>query len=86
MALRSILKHGGFKNRGRNCVVIYQRLLYFWWQQMSDDRLQVDTICEKNVHFMAVLAVCEKLTLSKGCSVDVDSTKQRKPSPRPLSA
>ena len=63
---RSILKHGGFKNR--NYVVIYQRLLYFWWQQNGDDRLQVDTICEENAQFTAVLDVCEKL--SQGCSVD----------------
>ena len=63
---RSILKHGGFKNR--NYVVIYQRLLHFWWQQNGDDRLQVDTICEQNVHFTAVLDVCEKL--SQGCSAD----------------
>ena len=65
-SFRSILKHGGFKNR--NYVVIYQRLLYFWWQQNGDDRLQVDTICEENVQFTAVLDVCEKL--SQGCSVD----------------
>ena len=63
---RSILKHGGFKNR--NYVVIYQRLLHFWWQQNGDDRLQVDTICEENEHFTAVLAVCRKL--SKDCSVN----------------
>ena len=65
-SFRSILKHGGFKNR--NYVVIYQRLLHFWWQQNGDDYLQVDTICEENVQFTAVLDVCEKL--SKGGSVD----------------
>ena len=53
-SFRSILKHGGFKNR--NYVVFYHRLLHFWWRQKSDDRLQVDTICEQNEHFMAVLA------------------------------
>ena len=63
---RSILKHRGFKNR--NHVVIYQRLLHFWWRQNGDDRLQVDTICEQNEHFMAVLTVCRKLP--KGCSAD----------------
>ena len=65
-SFRSILKHGGFKNR--NYVVIYQRLLHFWWQQNGNDHLQVDTICEQNEHFMAVLAVCKKL--SKRCSTD----------------
>ena len=69
-SFRSILKHGGFKNR--NYVVIYQRLLNFWWQQNGDDRLQVDTICAReqnsNEHFMAVLAACRKLP--KGCSAD----------------
>ena len=69
-SFRSILKHGGFKNRNYVAMVIYQRLLYFWWQQNGDidDRLQVDTLCKENVQFMAVLDVCEKL--SQGCSVD----------------
>ena len=69
-SFRSILKHGGFKNR--NYVVFYQLLLHFWyrWQQKSDDRLQVSTrtICEENAQFTSVLNVCEKL--SKGFSVD----------------
>ena len=43
-------------------------MLHFWWQQNGDDRLQVDTICEENVHFTAVLDVCKKL--SQGCSAD----------------
>ena len=63
---RSILKHAGFKDR--NYVVIYQRLLHFWWQQNGTDRLQIDTICNQNEHFMAVIDVCEQL--SKGCGVD----------------
>ena len=56
---RSILKHAGFKDR--NYVVIYQRLLHFWWQQNGKDRLQIDTICNQNEHFMAVIDVCEQL-------------------------
>ena len=63
---RSILKHAGFKDR--NYVVIYQRLLHFWWQQNGTDRLQIDTICNQNEQFMAVIDVCEQL--SNGCSVD----------------
>ena len=81
-SFRSILKHGGFKNR--NYVVIYQRLLYFWWQQNGDDRLQVDTICEENVQFTAVLDVL--LMCVKSCQRAAVLTKQRKPSPRSLSA
>ena len=49
-------------------MVIYQRLLHFWWQQNGTDRLQIDTICNQNEQFMAVIDVCEQL--SKGCSVD----------------
>ena len=49
-------------------MVIYQRLLHFWWQQNGTDRLQIDTICNQNEHFMAVIDVCEQL--SKGCGVD----------------
>ena len=63
---RSILKHAGFKDR--NHVVIYQRLLRFWWQQNGKDRFQIDAVRNQNEHFMAVIDVCEQL--SKGCSVD----------------
>ena len=62
---RSILKHAGFK--GRNYVVIYPRLLQFWWRQNGKDRPQVDTVCNQNEHFMAVIGVCEQL--AKGCGV-----------------
>ena len=46
-SFRSVLKHGGVKNR--NYVVMYQRLLHFWWQKNGGDRLRVDAICEQNV-------------------------------------